>query len=218
MCIRDRSYLCLGRTQRAFLEAVRSGRTDVVRLLLTDPRVDPSTGDQFACKDAVQHGYTEIVRLLLADPRVFPAIRPETAKMLHTFDLDPYVQKYGNDVPQFLRSVTHALDKASTLRTGLERVNLDQQTWGNSERGKTLMSANFGVDSPHSGRIHTLPQNALRVIQQHLGGPINRRTKAQTNANRASGKTNANVARSNLRANYYGPQRAPGKSRKQRRM
>jgi hypothetical protein len=155
--------------------------------------------------------------MLLADPRVVPAIRPVTAKMLHTFDLDPYVKKYGNDVPQLLRSVAHALDKAFTLRTGLERVNLDQQTWGNSERGKTLMSANFGVDSPHPTRIHTLPQNALRVIQQHLGGPINRRTKTQTNANRASGRTNANVARSTLLTNYYGPQRAPGTSRKQKR-
>ena len=56
--------------------ACSSGDTEVVRLLLADPRVDPTRTDNdgrtplhYAC----YNGRHEVVRLLLADPRVDPA-------------------------------------------------------------------------------------------------------------------------------------------------
>jgi len=46
------------------------GQTEIVRLLLADHRVDPTTqGDHYPLLTAVYHGHTEIVRLLLADGR-----------------------------------------------------------------------------------------------------------------------------------------------------
>lgn len=54
-------------------KAVQDGYTEVVRLLLKDPRVDPSAQDNYAIQAASDSGYTEIVELLLKDPRVDPS-------------------------------------------------------------------------------------------------------------------------------------------------
>ena len=43
-----------------------------MRLLLADPRVDPSADNNYAIRWAAYNGHTEVVRLLLADPRVDP--------------------------------------------------------------------------------------------------------------------------------------------------
>jgi len=51
----------------------------VVRMMLTDPRVDPGANDNIAIWMASQYGYTEIVKLLLADPRVDPGARENVA-------------------------------------------------------------------------------------------------------------------------------------------
>jgi hypothetical protein len=58
--------------------ASQNGHAEVVRLLLTDPRVDPSVrGNEEICHDALakasQNGHVEVVRLLLTDPRVDPS-------------------------------------------------------------------------------------------------------------------------------------------------
>ena len=47
--------------------------TKIIKLLLADPRVDPSAKDNQAIRRASQYGYTETVKLLLADPRVDPS-------------------------------------------------------------------------------------------------------------------------------------------------
>jgi ankyrin repeat protein len=49
------------------------GRTEVVRLLLSDNRVDPSACDSYAIKWASQNGHDKVVRLLLSDNRVDPS-------------------------------------------------------------------------------------------------------------------------------------------------
>ena len=58
------------------MDAIRfasmEGHIEVVRLLLQDPRVDPSVSNNEAILNAVSNGHTEIVRLLLQDPRVDP--------------------------------------------------------------------------------------------------------------------------------------------------
>ena len=53
-----------------FIEAVKNGDVKNVKLLLADPRVDPSDDDNFAIRLASNYGQTEVVKLLLADPRV----------------------------------------------------------------------------------------------------------------------------------------------------
>jgi len=45
----------------------------VVKMLLADPRVDPSAGDNFAISMASARGRTDVVKVLLADPRVDPS-------------------------------------------------------------------------------------------------------------------------------------------------
>jgi len=57
----------------AFLVASQNGHTEVVRLLLANPDVDPAAKVNYAIRMASINGHTEVVRLLLADPRVDPA-------------------------------------------------------------------------------------------------------------------------------------------------
>ena len=57
----------------AIRAASRQGHTEVVKLLLADPRVDPATWDNFAIIYASEYGHTDVIKLLLADPRVDPA-------------------------------------------------------------------------------------------------------------------------------------------------
>ena len=43
---------------------------NLVKLLLKDPRINPSDQDNRAIKQALSHGHIRIIKLLLADPRV----------------------------------------------------------------------------------------------------------------------------------------------------
>ncbi len=56
-----------------------NGRTEVVKLLLADPRVDPSAKDNEAIQLASEYGYAESVKLLLADPRSDPSAKDNEA-------------------------------------------------------------------------------------------------------------------------------------------
>jgi hypothetical protein len=51
----------------------------VVRLLLSDPRVDPAANENWAIKWAARYGHTEVVRLLLSDERVDPIAQENDA-------------------------------------------------------------------------------------------------------------------------------------------
>jgi hypothetical protein len=55
------------------------GHVEVVKLLLADPRVDPSANDDEAFNDACMDGHVEIVTLLLADTRVNPSANDDEA-------------------------------------------------------------------------------------------------------------------------------------------
>jgi hypothetical protein len=50
-----------------------SGHTDLVKLLLTYPLVDPSSAEHICVRYASAHGMTEIVKLLLSHPSVDPS-------------------------------------------------------------------------------------------------------------------------------------------------
>ena len=52
--------------------ASQNGHDKVVRLLLADPRVDPSDSD--IIKFASKNGHSTVVELLLEDPRVDPSV------------------------------------------------------------------------------------------------------------------------------------------------
>lgn len=51
------------------MKASICGHTEIVRLLLADPRVDPTAGGDKAIMEAHRIGHAEVVRLLLADGR-----------------------------------------------------------------------------------------------------------------------------------------------------
>jgi len=61
-----------GMNNEALLSASANGHTEVVRLLLADPRVDPTVGYS-SLKVAQHHGHLEIVELLKADSRITSA-------------------------------------------------------------------------------------------------------------------------------------------------
>lgn len=56
-----------------FRIACGCGRTEVVRILLENPQVDPTTDGNYPIRHAAENGHLEVVRLLLADPRVDPS-------------------------------------------------------------------------------------------------------------------------------------------------
>ena len=58
--------------QRLLESACYDGHTEVVKLLLADPGVDPSAKDNESIRFASYYGHTEVVKLLLADLRVDP--------------------------------------------------------------------------------------------------------------------------------------------------
>jgi hypothetical protein len=65
--------------QKVFAKAVLEGRTEVVRALLADPRVDPAADNNEAIRMAAWRGHAEVVRALLADPRVDPGVNDNDA-------------------------------------------------------------------------------------------------------------------------------------------
>ena len=54
--------------------ASRNGHLEVVKLLLQDPRVDPSAKNNYAIRWTSRKSRLEVVKLLLQDPRVDPSV------------------------------------------------------------------------------------------------------------------------------------------------
>jgi hypothetical protein len=50
-----------------------SQHSQIIKVLLSDPRVDPSDENNYAIRLASYYGYLKIVKLLLSDPRVDPS-------------------------------------------------------------------------------------------------------------------------------------------------
>ncbi len=69
----------IGDFNESLQSAVIHGQTDIVRLLLSDDRVDPSIYDNMALLQAVRKGHAEIVKLLLLDKRVDPSVYDNVA-------------------------------------------------------------------------------------------------------------------------------------------
>jgi Ankyrin repeats (3 copies) len=100
-------YHSLEKCTEAFKWTCRRGLPDVVRMLLADPRVDPSANNQNALRWASYDGHTEIVRLLLADHRVDPTADDQYAiqwasekgytEIVRMLLADPRVDPSAND-------------------------------------------------------------------------------------------------------------------------
>lgn len=95
------------RDQLAIKESCANGHLEIVLLLLSDSRVDPSAGDNYAICIAAAKGFVEIVRTWLLDPRVNPFVNDYIAlcmaawnghlevvrALLADFRIDPIVAK-----------------------------------------------------------------------------------------------------------------------------
>ena len=57
-------------SQYAFRRAARRGHYEIVKIMLEDPRVDPSVKNNFALNWSFKEGHMDVVDLLLDDPRV----------------------------------------------------------------------------------------------------------------------------------------------------
>lgn len=57
----------------AIVFASQNGHSDIVKLLLSDPRVDPTDDNNFSIIMASKNGHREVVKLLLNDNRIIPA-------------------------------------------------------------------------------------------------------------------------------------------------
>jgi len=97
--------------QKLFNCVVKRGSYKIVKILLTDSRVNPSINNNYALRWASKNGHTEIVKLLLADERVDPSDQNNQAIQISSF--------YGHaDIVKLLLEV--GLNKEFTKR---ERVN-----------------------------------------------------------------------------------------------
>src|SRR3989304_2972515 len=56
-----------------FKTYAEKGDSEIVELLLADPRVDPSAVNNWTIRFASENGHDKVVELLLADPRVDPS-------------------------------------------------------------------------------------------------------------------------------------------------
>jgi len=106
--------------QIALETACREGHDYIVKLLLNDPRVDPSVSNNLPVRLALMKGHSGLYTLLLKDPRVNPNMTPLKARILESMFLGKIIDlkdKYRDDLPQFLISLDHLLDKEATRQT-----------------------------------------------------------------------------------------------------
>ena len=160
------------------------GDSELLRLLLTHPRFDPSVEGNAALVQVIGREASEIVRLLLADPRVNPSITPQKADILRNgigfhlegqwlsigFDFDAIYKQWRHDIPQLIVSVNHALDK--------EEIRL---------QAKNLTK--LQVLEPHASMLPDITNTVATGfgLRKNKGTVANRLTK--------------------LKGNYYGPTR-----------
>lgn len=53
--------------------AAQNGHLSIVKLLLNDPRVDPTAEDNYPLRKSAANGHIKVVEELLKDPRVDPS-------------------------------------------------------------------------------------------------------------------------------------------------
>jgi hypothetical protein len=93
----------------AIINAAKHGRTEAVRLLLEDDRVNPADDGSISINVAAKNGRIEVVKLLLEDPRVDPTngdrnfTIKEAAEYGHNDVVEllkRWYKKHGKEVPE----------------------------------------------------------------------------------------------------------------------
>ncbi|EPZ32247.1 hypothetical protein ROZALSC1DRAFT_30450 [Rozella allomycis CSF55] len=101
-----------------------NGHYEVVKLLMSDDRVDPSADENFALKYAYHNGHTELTKLLVSDPRVRQLGLPSQNGFVQVFplmflncliDLTNDDLELRNRYSDVIRKINHAIDIPSCL-------------------------------------------------------------------------------------------------------
>jgi hypothetical protein len=114
--------------EKAFRRAVDKKHTEVTRLLLANPRVDPSAKDNKAIRLASAKNNVDILKLLLTDGRVDPAVYSNlvirnaciwgTREMVALLLADPRVNPVAQNGRPFFNAVEHrSWDNVSQMIT-----------------------------------------------------------------------------------------------------
>lgn len=74
-----------GCSDYTMMKAIQKDKTEVVKLLLQDKRVDPSAEDNYAIRWASANGREEVVKLLLKDKRVELFAKDEAINCISAF-------------------------------------------------------------------------------------------------------------------------------------
>ena len=107
-----------------FIQAVRNGNLEKIKLLLSDPRIDPSAFNNHAIQWASFHGFTEIVKLLLSDPRVDPSIDDNYPIVWAVRNGHPEIVKLLLSDPRINLSITDIRDAADSDYTEVVKLLL----------------------------------------------------------------------------------------------
>ena len=67
------NYLKDKNIHQVFSDSSKLGKTDMIRLLLNDNRIDPSVKNSLAIRWASKYGQDDVVKLLLSDGRIDPS-------------------------------------------------------------------------------------------------------------------------------------------------
>lgn len=147
--------------------AAEDGQTDVVRLLLADPRVALSfTKKHDALCEAAEHGHVEVVKLLLADPHVDPAAfdnraiqlaaRYVRAAVVSVLLADPRVAAASTAVDRAYFDGVHR-ESAATMRL-LGQLPRAAPPFGAADNRGPLALAHAFLSAAASGDLCTLEQ------------------------------------------------------------
>lgn len=90
---------------------------EIVKLLVKDPRVDPSGNKNYAIRMVSKYGHSEVVRILLSDPHVDPSANYCQALQLASLRGRSEIMKYLLRYP--------CADPTATTRTPKETLIFD---------------------------------------------------------------------------------------------
>lgn len=122
----------------------------------------------------------EVIILLLSDPRVNPKITPEKANLLRTsltINLDEIIQQYEDDLPQFILSVDHALEKELTKQTARNLKNI--QVLEQHNKMYPNIANTMGTFSGSRNRRNTITNSLYRMKGNYFGPKLAHRKKTR---------------------------------------
>ena len=198
----------------AIKQAIANCRTEIAKLLLTYPQVNPLDYRMHEGSALHEAGFSQCVgvaRILLADPRVNPTITPERAKILNspTFDLRKLIidsTEYSNYPvvgyrrfyeDRFLESVNRALDIQQAL--GIQQIAKNLHAMQLTERhgmGSLPNNVRTHIGKMVSGKVGPNLQSQINQLKGNYHGilKINTRQTRKARKARKARQTRKNMA------------------------